>query len=138
LKKTIVTLLTALLALTVSPASATVNSASIHSQVKGPVVSHPMATLGQKNALQSAKDYLKYQAFSKKGLFDQLKFEGYTNSQATYAVNNVNANWNTQAYKSAKSYLKYQSFSRSGLIDQLIFEGFTRSQATYGVNKVGL
>ena len=88
--------------------------------------------------MRKAQEYLAYQAFSKKGLIDQLKFEGFSTKDATYAVNHITVNWNKQAAKKAKEYLKYQSFSRSGLIDQLVFEGFTQSQATYGVNKTGL
>jgi hypothetical protein len=98
----------------------------------------PSETAGQKNARQTAEDYLSTQAFSTKGLLRQLKFEGYTAADATYAVNAVHANWNQQAAKSAQEYLDTQSFSRIGLIRQLEFDGFTVSQATYGVNQTGL
>lgn len=94
-------------------------------------------TLGQKNALASAKSYLKHSSFSYKGLVEQLEFEGYSNSDATYAVNNCGANWNEQAAKSAQSYMLHSSFSREGLIEQLEFEGFTHEQALYGVKSVG-
>jgi len=96
------------------------------------------ATLGEKNALTKAKSYLRTMAFSKEGLIEQLIFEGFTESQAIYGVENCGADWNEQAYEKAKSYLRTMSFSRQGLIDQLMFEGFTESQAIYGVNKVGL
>ena len=95
-------------------------------------------TLGQKNALSKAKLYLKTMAFSREGLIDQLIFEGFTEEQAVYGVDNCGADWNEQAYEKAKIYLKTMSFSRQGLIDQLLFEGFTEEQAEYGVNKVGL
>lgn len=95
----------------------------------------PQATSGEKNALKTAESYLRYSAFSKKGLKDQIKFEGYSESESTYAVNNVNADWMEQAVKMAESYLKYSSFSKKGLKDQLIFEGFTEVQAEYGVSK---
>ena len=58
----------------------------------------------------------------------------YTPADATYAVNNVEVDWNVQAALKAKSYLRNQSFSRSGLLEQLVYEGFTRPQATYGVS----
>lgn len=94
-------------------------------------------TIGQKNALASAKSYLRHSSFSYKGLIEQLEFEGYSNLDATYAVNNCGANWNEQAAKSAQSYMSHSSFSRAGLIEQLEFEGFTHDQALYGVKSVG-
>lgn len=95
------------------------------------------ATLGEKQALSSAKKYLGYSAFSRKGLIKQLEFEGFSNQEAIYAVDNINADWNAQAAISAKKYLEYSSFSRSGLIEQLEFEGYTRQQAEYGASAVG-
>ncbi len=93
------------------------------------------ATVGERMALASAKNYLRVGAFSKKGLMNQLEFEGYTTAEATYAVNNCGANWKEQAAKSAKNYLKIMSFSRQGLLDQLEFEGFTSEEAAYGVEQ---
>lgn len=94
-------------------------------------------SLGQKNALKSARDYLNYSAFSYSGLIDQLEYEGFSTEEATYAADHCGADWNEQAAKSAKEYLNYSSFSRSGLIDQLEYEGFTNEQAKYGVAAVG-
>ena len=70
-------------------------------------------------------------------MIDQLEFEGFTTEQATYGVDNCDADWNEQAAKSAESYLEYSSFSRDELIDQLEFEGFTHEQAVYGVEANG-
>ncbi len=94
------------------------------------------ATTGEKNALESAKSYLSFTAFSKSGLIEQLEYEGYTYSEAKYAVDNCGADWYEQAALSAKRYLDFTSFSRSGLIEQLEYEGFTTEQAEYAVNKV--
>jgi hypothetical protein len=85
--------------------------------------SYDTATSGEKNALQKAHDYLDYAAFSYEGLIDQLEFEGYSTSEATYAADNCGADWNEQAVKAAKQYLSFTAFSESGLVDQLIFEG---------------
>lgn len=93
---------------------------------------------GNSLALQSAKDYLSFTAFSREGLIEQLEYEGFTNVQAVYAVDNCGANWNEQATQSAKDYLDFTSFSRQGLIDQLKFEGFTHEQAVYGVDNCGV
>ena len=94
-------------------------------------------TLGEKNALEKAKSYLKYSAFSYAGLIEQLEYEGFSTAEATYGADYCGANWNEQAAKKAESYLKYSSFSRQGLIDQLEHEGFTHEQAVYGVTQVG-
>lgn len=95
------------------------------------------ATLGESNALRTAKDYLNSMAFSAKGLKEQLLFEGYSSSEAQYGVDNCGANWNEQAAKMAKEYMNSMSFSRKSLKEQLLFEGFTNDQAEYGVKSVG-
>ena len=95
-------------------------------------------TKGEQNALRKAQTYLSFQAFSRKGLVEQLKFEGFTTAQAQYGAAKVRGNWSAQAAKKAKSYLDSQAFSRTALIDQLKFDGFTTAQAQYGVNRAGL
>lgn len=90
---------------------------------------------GMRNALQSAKDYLDAMSFSRKGLIEQLEYEGYSSSEAEYAVEHCGADWNEQACDMARDYLEVMAFSRSSLIEQLEFEGFTHSQAVYGVDK---
>lgn len=94
-------------------------------------------TIGQKNALKSAKSYLEYSSFSYKGLVEQLEYEGYSKEEATYAVDNCGADWKEQAAKTAKSYIEYSSFSRKSLLEQLKYEGFTSEEAEYGVTSVG-
>ena len=81
---------------------------------------------------------MEYSAFSRSGLIDQLKYEGFTTAQAEYGVDAQGADWNAQAALKAASYLNYSAFSRSGLIGQLEYEGFTTSQAEYGATAVGL
>ena len=95
------------------------------------------ASTGERNALNSAKNYLRVMPFSRKGLIEQLEYEGYSTAEATYAVDNCGADWYEQAVKSAKNYLDIMSFSRSGLIDQLEYEGFTHDQAVHGAEKNG-
>ena len=93
------------------------------------------ATPGQRNALSKAKDYLSFTSFSKSGLADQLKYDGFSRSEARWAVNHVRVSWRAQAVKKAKDYLDLTSFSRQGLIEQLEYDGFTHRQARYGVTK---
>jgi hypothetical protein len=93
-------------------------------------------------ALQSAESYLAMSGFSKKGLYEQLSSsagEGFTQPQAQYAVDHVDADWNKEAVQSARSYLEMSPMSRAELIQQLTSsagEGFTYEQALYAVNKV--
>ncbi len=95
------------------------------------------ATMGEKNALGSAKSYLRYSAFSYEGLIGQLEYEGYSHEEAVFAVEHCGADWNEQALKSAKDYLEYSAFSYTGLIKQLEYEKFTAEQATYGADNCG-
>lgn len=93
-------------------------------------------TTGDKNALAQAHNYLSSMHFSYSGLKEQLMYEQYTDREATYAVDNCNANWNEQAVGKAQDYLDSMSFSRAELIEQLEFEGFTHDQSEYGVSQV--
>lgn len=92
---------------------------------------------GKRNALSQAHNYLRYMAFSKKGLQEQLEFEGYTKEEAKYGAENCGANWEKQALEKAKDYLDTSAFSKTGLQKQLEFEGFTSSEANYGVANCG-
>jgi len=89
-------------------------------------------TLGEKNALESAKNYLSIMNFSYNGLCSQLEYEGYSKSECIYAADNCGADWFDQAVGSAKKYLELMAFSKQGLIEQLEYEGYTKEQADYG------
>lgn len=101
-------------------------------------------TLAMENALEAAEDYLDYSAFSRQGLIDQLSSDygsGFKVEDATWAVDQLGADWKAQAVQAAKDYLDYSSFSRQGLIDQLSSSygsQFTVEEATYAVNQIGL
>ena len=95
-------------------------------------------TRGEQNALSTAHGYLDTMAFSRSGLIDQLKYEGYTSSEAEYAVDNCGADWDYQAVLMAEEYLDAMPFSRSGLIEQLEYEGFSYSQASAAATAAGL
>lgn len=95
----------------------------------------------QQEAIDSAKQYLSTQAFSKAGLIDQLSSkagDGFPAKVATFAVNHLDVDWNHQAYLSAKQYLSLESFSKANLIQQLesgAGDKFTHAQAVYGAAK---
>ena len=99
-------------------------------------------SIGKRNALESAKDFLTYD-WSYNGLYDQLEYEGYTDDkytedEAKYGVENCGADWNEEAKRMAEKWLETDiNFSSQGLYKQLIFAGFTEKQAEYGVTAVG-
>lgn len=113
------------------------------SEQKIPIATNPApntaspktATSSERNALEQAKLYLEIMPFSYEGLVEQLKYEGYSTSEAEYGAKNCGADWMEQAAKRAELYLELMPFSKSDLKDQLIYDGFTSSEAEYGVNK---
>lgn len=104
----------------------------------GSVTAADASNISRAQAVRKAREYLQFEAFSFKGLVGQLKYEGFSSSDATYGASHSGANWFKEAAAKAKEYLKMEAFSRSGLIGQLRFEGFTYAQALYGVQAVGL
>ena len=103
-------------------------------------------TAAQQQAVDSAKSYLSGgMGFSEQGLLKQLTSsygEGFSKSDAQFAISYLHPDWNAQAVQSAKNYLSGgQGFSRQSLIEQLTSsygEGFTQAQAEYAVSQVGL
>lgn len=107
----------------------------------------PSMTVGQKNAVRSAREYLKSMPFSRQGLIDQLSSEygsGYTVEEAEFAVSYLESNnevdWYEQAVKTAENYVDMMGFSRDGLIDQLSSDygsKFTVEEAEYAADALG-
>src|SRR5690606_32226410 len=64
----------------------------------------PEFTREEENAIQSARDYLDFMAFSRKGLVEQLEYEGYPRKVAEKAVDHLDVDWMEQAVLSAESY----------------------------------
>ena len=94
-------------------------------------------TLGQRNAVESAKQYISMYGMSYSGLVKQLKFEGYSDAEAEFGASNCGADWNQQAVLAAKQYLSVMPMSKKELINQLTFEGFTEEQAAFAAAAVG-
>lgn len=101
-----------------------------------PVEEEIPGTVSQKNAIRAAKHYLENMPFSEKGLIKQLAYEGYSEEDATFAVQNLNIQWNKVAVIAAKQYLENQAFSEKGLIKQLKYEGYNEEDAIYGVQNI--
>lgn len=89
------------------------------------------------NALQAARNYLSVMPFSRSKLIEQLEFDQFSRSAATYAADQCGADWQEQAKRAAQNYLSIMPFSRGQLVDQLVFDGFSRSQAEYGARAAG-
>lgn len=140
-KSTIATLTLAVGLLTLPSTAATasttgaIHSVAANSRATIQTKHLAFATLSQRNAKETAANYLRFQAFSRKGLIEQLEYEGYSHKDAVYGVDANQVNWKLQAAKSAKNYLRTMAFSKSGLVNQLVYEGYSRAQATYGVSK---
>lgn len=91
-----------------------------------------------RQALNTAKDYIDYVGgFSKKGLKEQLDYEGYSSDAIDYAIKTLKVDYKEQCAISAENYLKnVGGFSESGLREQLSYEGFTQKQINYAMDKV--
>ncbi len=116
-------------------------SAAVETPESDPSTKDPTPDEGsaeQEAAAGVAQAYLASQAFSRKGLIEQLQYEGFSADVATAAVDQLNVDWKEQAAESAKNYLSTQSFSRDGLIQQLEYEGYTKDEATYGADQADI
>ena len=124
-----------------APAPAAPVSSAPAAPVSSAPASPPMTT-AQQQAVDAAESYLSLgQGFSEQGLLDQLTSsagDGFSKSDAEFAINYLHPNWDQQAVDSAKSYLSEgQGFSEQGLLQQLTSSagsGFTEAQAEYAIN----
>lgn len=104
--------------------------------------SSPSISREYRNALETAKSYLKYSSFSEKGLYEQLTSEygeQFPADAAQYAIDNCGADWNAEALESAKSYLEMDPMSDAELYEQLTSEygeQFTPEQAQYALDNL--
>ena len=100
--------------------------------------SKPSLTTEQEQAVDKAQSYLdNVGGFSRKGLIKQLKYEGFSTNQATFATDYIKPNFKKQAAIKAHSYLDtVGGFSKASLRRQLAYEGFTNAQTTYAISQV--
>ena len=92
-------------------------------------------TFHEKQALESAQLNLSFMPYSYHSLLTQLRFEGHSLKNATYAVNHCNADWMEQANESAINYLLYSNCTREELHKYLLFEGFLEDEASNAVTR---
>lgn len=122
-----------------TPASAPASSAPASPSTPA----SPAMTTSQQQAVEAAQQYLSMgQGFSYQGLLQQLTSSdgnGFSESDAEFAISYLNPNWDQQAVEAAKGYLQLGGFSSSSLLQQLessYGSGFTQAQAEYAVNQV--
>jgi len=101
--------------------------------------------VSQQQAIDAAQSYLDLgSGFSEKGLLKQLTSSygnGFSWSDAEFAVRHLHPDWYAQAVEAAKGYMQLGGFSRASLISQLTSDygaGFTDRQAVYAADAVGL
>ena len=90
-------------------------------------------------ALEDAYGYLRLDVpLSYEGLIDQLVYEGYSESTATYAADNCGADWYAQAVKAAQftKDLHGSDLDYDTLVYFLEIDGFTDDQAVYGADQI--
>lgn len=91
------------------------------------------------SALIKGQEYADRMYMSKKAIYDQLTSdygEKFSPEAATYAINNIKANWNKNALQKAKDYQEEQNMSPDAIYDQLTSnygEQFTPDEANYAV-----
>jgi hypothetical protein len=99
-------------------------------------------TTAQQQAVDAAQGYLTMgTGFSYESLRNQLTSSagnGFAPSDAEFAINYLNPNWDQQAVETAQGYLGMGTgFSEQGLLKQLTSSagnGFTQAQAEYAIN----
>lgn len=114
--------------------------------IKGDITVKVIYSLGRKpttselNALKKAQSYSDNMHMSKKRLYEQLTSsygEGFTASEAQYAIDHVKADWNYNALQKAKSYQSSMNMSKNRIYQQLTSaygENFTASEAQYAID----
>ena len=99
----------------------------------------PARTAGQKQALAKAQTLVDSGPPSKDRLIVLLRAAGYSKADATFAANNVEVDWNQEAFQRGASFLAdvQPPLSKDAVFWLLtLLEQFTPGQARYAVNKL--
>jgi hypothetical protein len=127
-----------------SPAAAPSSAAASSAPSTPTAPTSPSMTGAQQQAVDAAQSYLSEgQGFSEQGLLGQLTSSagnGFSKSDAKFAINYLDPNWDKQAVDAANGYLSEgQGFSEQGLLQQLTSgagDGFTEVQAGKAINSL--
>ncbi|GAB2026912.1 Ltp family lipoprotein [Lactovum odontotermitis] len=98
-------------------------------------------TQEMKNAVATAQQYQNAHVYlSLLGMIDQLEYEGFSTSDATYGANNAGIDWSKNALESAKIYYFRLGLSKSDTYYQLISvygDQYTTGEAQHAVDSLG-
>jgi len=93
------------------------------------------------SAFDAARYYLDTEALSKVALLQRMSmngFETYSEAEALYAVNHVDAEWKAEAVEDAKLREPHTPLSPKRLMVYLTeADGFSKAEATYAVSHAG-
>lgn len=95
------------------------------------------------SALKKAETYSDMMHMSKQGIYDQLVSEygeQFSPEAAQYAIDNLQADYNANAFEKAKVYQDDMHMSPEAIRDQLVSEygeKFTQEEADYAVANLG-
>ena len=87
-------------------------------------------------AVAMAREYLSHMAFSRKGLREQLEYEGFSSETASRAVKAVYSDENGNCLRCARNYMQHMTFSKAGLRGQLEYEGYSAAAINYAIGEV--
>ena len=91
-------------------------------------------------ALSKAKSYNSSVHLSKKALYDQLTWLGFSSSAVQYAIDHLNADYKANALAKARIYREYDKISKSEIHKRLVssYGGeFTEEEANYAIQHLG-
>jgi Host cell surface-exposed lipoprotein len=93
------------------------------------------------SAFDAARYYLDTESLSRSALVQRMGMgvgETYSEAEALYAVNHVDADWKAEAVEDAKNHLEDQGLSKNFLMWYLTeADGFSKAEATYAVSRIG-
>ena len=92
-------------------------------------------------ALNKAKSYNSVLHMSKKDLYNQLTWNGFSSSAAQYAIDHLNADYKANALITAREYRKNNHLSKTEIYEWLTssYVGkFTKEEANYAIQKLNL
>ena len=112
------------------------NSQQSQSATPIPQEEESQLTFRRETALAAARYRIDSGGLSKRALIQHMTAGGLSRADATFAANNVGADWKKEAVEQARDRLDEVEYSKGSLIAHLESDGFTRAQAKYAVSKV--
>lgn len=85
-------------------------------------------TVQQELAVSAARSSVRSLGISRMALIQRLLDSGYSEADAGFAVEHVDADWSEEAALAARTRLAAGSFTPGELHNQLVFDGFTEAE----------